>query len=178
MKLSGQFPPATRSERIQGWLGGVVIFVFLLPWIAIAVGCILVGIGSIFRGDTTLLICLPAGLALLILPTVLLYLERRWYPRISSFTVDGSQLVYCLAGQSNLTYKELADVRWISHQRSRAGKTRGFRVKFRDGSGIYFCRSLPNADAFAQLLRESSAKHTFASAPENLPSDRSRGNQC
>ncbi len=47
MKLVGQVVPSTRSEVIPIWIGLAVVGAFLLPWIAIAIGCIMVGINDV-----------------------------------------------------------------------------------------------------------------------------------
>jgi hypothetical protein len=59
------------------WIGLLIVGAILLPWIAIAIGSILVGIIAISRGERALIVCFPAGLALFVLPTLLIYLDRR-----------------------------------------------------------------------------------------------------
>lgn len=157
MKLIGQFAPSTRSEVMLGWIGLAVVGAFLLPWIAIAIGCIMVGIGAIFRGERALIVCFPAGLALLLLPALLFYLDRRWYPRISQFVLDDNMLTYTLARESVATSRLIDDVSWVAHRMHR-GHTRGYLVKFTDGSGIFVCRSLSSADELAIALKNA-VKH-------------------
>ncbi len=152
MKLIGQFAPSTRSEVILGWIGLAVVGTFLLPWIAIAIGCIIVGIGAVFRGERALIVCFPAGFALLLLPALLFYLDRRWYPRISRFVLDDNMLTYTLARESVATSRQIDDVCWVEHRMHR-GHTRGYLVKFTDGSGIFVCRSLSSADELAIALK-------------------------
>jgi hypothetical protein len=159
MKLTGQFPPTTRSETILGWFGLVIVIAFLLPWIVMAVGCIVVGAGSLLQGDYALAICLPAGLALLILPIVLFYLDHRWYARVSNFALDGRQITYSVPGAKDAKMQEIDDVRWVKTRMHR-GKTRGYLVKFHDGSGVFVCRSLTNADELARALKESAKMRT------------------
>jgi hypothetical protein len=152
MKLIGTFARSTRSNVISSWIGLAVIGIFLLPWIAIAIGCILIGIGAVIRGEHALTVCLPTGLAVLLLPSLLFYLDRRWYRRISQFVLDGSILTYKFARDSVETSQKIQDVRWVEH-RTRRGHTHGYLVKFKDGSGIFVCRSLSSADELAKLLK-------------------------
>jgi hypothetical protein len=154
MKLVGQTTPSTRSELILGWIGLVVVGAFLLPWIVMAVGCVLAGIVAIQRGEHSLVICLPAGLALLLLPTLLFYLDHRWYPRISEFVLDEDVLTYTRGRDPVPVRRRTDDVRWVKN-RMHKGRTRGYLVKFHDGSGIFVCRSLTHADELARALRES-----------------------
>lgn len=137
---------------MHGWIGLAVVGAFLLPWIAIAIGCITVGIGAIFRGERSLIVCFPAGLALLLLPALLFYLDRRWYPRISQFVLDDNMLTYTRARESVATSRLVDDVRWVEHRMHR-GHTRGYLVKFSDGSGIFVCRSLSSADELVIALK-------------------------
>lgn len=152
MKLTGEVVPSTRSEVILGWIGLAVVGVFLLPWIAIAIGCIMVGMGAVFRGERALIVCFPAGLALLVLPALLFYLDRRWYPRISQFMLDDNMLTYTLANESVATSRQINDVRWVENRMHR-GHTRGYLVKFSDGKGIMVCRSLSSSEELANALR-------------------------
>ncbi len=152
MKLIGQFGPSTRSDLIFGWIGLAFVGVFLLPWITIAIGCITIGIGATFRGERALIVCFPAGVALLVLPALAFYLDRRWYPRISQFVLDDNVLSYTLPHESVATSRQIDDVRWVEHRMHR-GHTRGYLVKFRDGNGIFVCRSLSSADELAIVLK-------------------------
>jgi hypothetical protein len=163
MKLIGRFPPTTRFQSIFGWLGLVIVAGFLLPWIVLAVGCILAGVVAIQRGEGSLIICLPAGVALLALPTLLFYFDCRWYPRIGGFILDGNVLTYTLARDSTSLHRKTDDVRWVKNRMHR-GRTRGYLVKFQDGSGIFVCRSLSNADELARVLRESVDNRSMACA--------------
>lgn len=156
MKLVGQLPPFTRTQWILGWVGLAMVVVLLLPWILIAVGCILAGIGAIQRGEYSLVICLPAGLALLLLPALLVYLNGRWYPRVSGFSLDGRVLTYTLARAKVVVQRPTDEVRWVKNRMHR-GHTRGYLVKFRDGCGIFVCRSITHADELARLLREEAS---------------------
>lgn len=157
MKLIGQFAPSTRSDLVFGWIGLAFLSVFLLPWIMIAIGCITVGIGAVFRGERALIVCFPAGIALLVLPVLGFYLDRRWYPRISQFVLDDNVLTYTLSHESEAKSRQINDVRWVEHRMHR-GHTRGYLVKFRDGSGIYVCRSLSNAHELA-IVMKNMVKH-------------------
>lgn len=152
MRLEGQFPPSTRSQTILGWIGLAIVGAFLLPWIAIGVACILAGIRAISIGENSLIICLPAGLALLILPATLFYLDHRWYARISSFTLEEGQISYTFSRSQDLRTQRVENVCWVGPRMSR-GRTRGYLIKFKDGSGIFVCRSLTNADELARALK-------------------------
>lgn len=156
MKLVGQIPPSTRSELIFGWVGLSVAVVFLLPWATIAVGSVLAGIVAIQRGDRSLVICLPAGLALMLLPALLIYLNGRWYRRISEFSLDGNVFRYTLARAKVVEQRATDEVRWVKNRMHR-GHTRGYLVKFQDGCGIFVCRSITHADEFARVLREEAS---------------------
>ena len=152
MKLIGQFAPSTRSDLMFWWIGLAFVVVFLLPWIAIAIGCIIMGIAAVFRGERALIVCFPAGIALLALPTLVFNLDRRWYPRISQFVLDDDVLTYTLPRESVTMSRPINDVRWVEHRMHR-WHTRGYLVKFRDGNGIFVCRSLSSADELAIVLK-------------------------
>lgn len=151
MKLIGQYAPATRSQSLIGWLGVIVAVALLLPWIALAIGCVLAGVVAIQRGERSLFVCLPAGVALLVLPALLCWLNYRWYPRIQGFILDGNEFSYTLARDSTVVHRSLDEVRWVQN-RGRRRRSRGYLLKFQDGSGIYVSRALSNADELAGLL--------------------------
>lgn len=154
MKLIGEYKDPSQSETIAGWIGLVAFGAILLPWIAIAMGCITNGAGALFRGDRGLIVCLPAGIALLLLPTLLVYLNRRWYAPISRFELDDSIFTFTLAHKSDARKRSIDDIRWLEH-RVRRGHTRGYIIKFIDGCGIYISRELDNADELAQAIKTS-----------------------
>ncbi|MBX3438026.1 MAG: small multi-drug export protein [Planctomycetaceae bacterium] len=154
MKLIGQFGPTTRTQSIIGWLGLMLFVALLLPWIAIAGGCILAGIIAIQRGERALAICLPAGLALLVLPALLFYLDGRWYQRISDFVLDDDRFTYTLCRNEESVHRQLDDILWVEH-RMRRRRTQGYLVKFRDGDGIFISRSLSNSDELARALKDA-----------------------
>ena len=157
MKLIGRFAPSTRSDLLLGWIGLAFVGAFIAPWIAIAIGCVIIGVGGIFRGERALIVCFPAGLALLLLPALLFWLDRRWYSPISQFALDDNMLTYTLARKSVTASRLIDDVRWVEHRMHR-GYTRGYLVKFTDGSGIFVCRSLSSADELAIALKNA-VKH-------------------
>jgi hypothetical protein len=160
-KLSGQMETAGRSQTFVGAIGLVFVVAILLPWVVLAVGCILAGIVAIQRGERALVVCLPAGLALLVAPALLFWLDSRWYPRISGFVHDDDVLRYTLSRDSTSVTRPTDDVRWVTPRMHR-GRTRGHLVKFRDGSGIFVCRSIPHADELAQALKEAANKRPKA----------------
>jgi hypothetical protein len=137
------------------WIGLLIVGAILLPWIAIAIGSILVGIIAISRGERALIVCFPAGLALFVLPTLLIYLDRRWYPRISQFILEDNRLTFMRTHDPVATSRQISDVRWVERRRRR-GRTHGYLVKFIDGSGIFLCWSLSNADELAIALKKGS----------------------
>ncbi|MFO0924894.1 MAG: hypothetical protein U0905_20705 [Pirellulales bacterium] len=157
MKLSGQYPEATTRDKVIGWIGMGFVAAVLSPWILVAVGCMVVGVGSYFRGDRSLLICFPAGVALIVLPIVLVYLDHRRYPRIVGFDLDEEQFVFRFPRALDKTTRSVREVCWVENRMSKYGKTRGYRVRFQDGRGIFFSRSLPHADELASALRELAA---------------------
>jgi hypothetical protein len=53
------------------------------------------------------------------------------------------------------TSRQISDVRWVERRRRR-GRTHGYLVKFIDGSGIFLCWSLSNADELAIALKKGS----------------------
>jgi len=87
-----------------------------------------------------------------LLPALLFYLDRRWYPGISRFVLDDNRLTFTLARESVETSRQLDDVCWVEYRMHR-GHTRGYLVKFTDGSGIFVCRSLSSADELAIALK-------------------------
>jgi hypothetical protein len=154
MKIVGQNKDHPQSEAITNWLGLIAFGAMLLPWIAIAIGCVTLGVGAIFRGDRELIVCLPAGIALLLLPTLLVYLAGLWYAPISGFELDGSMFTYTLDRKSDAKKRSIDDIRWLDH-RMRRGHTRGYVIKFTDGCGIYVPRSLDKSDELAQAVKAS-----------------------
>lgn len=152
MKLSGQLEPSTQSEQMLGWAGLAVVGAILLPWIAIAIGSIMVGIVAISRGDRALIVCFPAGLALFLLPALFIYLNSRWYPRISQFVLEDNLLTFIRTHDSVATSRPLSDIRWLDHK-MRRGHTRGYLIKFTDGRGVYISRSIGNADELAKMIK-------------------------
>jgi hypothetical protein len=119
-----------------------------------SIAFVVAGVGATARGEPALAVCLPAGLALLGLPLWLFYLDRRWYPPISGFVLDNDLLICTFARDPVSLSHRADDVIWVAH-RMRHGRTRGYQVKFRDGSAIYVCRSITNADELARVLQDS-----------------------
>ena len=125
-----------------------------MPWIAIAVGCLLAGIVAIQRGEYSLIVCFPAGLALLVLPPLLFYLDCRCYRRVTGFALAGKDFTYTVSRDAVSIHRSSEDVCWVTNRMHR-GRTTGYLIKFRDGGGIFVCRSLSNADELAGALKES-----------------------
>lgn len=75
--------------------------------------------------------------------------------------LGAGMLTYTLARESVATSRLIDDVRWVEHRMHR-GHTRGYLVKFTDGSGIFVCRSLSNSHELAIAL-ENVVKHRSTS---------------
>lgn len=152
--LSGRNPEPTRSDLVARYVGLAVFSVLLLPWLALAIGCLLLGIVGIVRGETQLLIGLPAGIALLVAGPLLFYLDRRRYPPISSFEYADGVLRYTLSNGQAEHSRPRDDVRRVVCRRGRRRRShRGYQVMFADRKWIFIPRDLPNADQLCDQLQ-------------------------
>lgn len=157
MLLVGRCPESTASQRVAAYVGVVVLITLMMPWLLISAGCIVVGCLAIPGGETGLMICLPAGLTLLIGPAALIYLQRRWYPSISGFTFDGITLQFKFRQNGDLQSRAVTDVLTICKAKKPRRPVRGYYVTFRDRQSIFIPRFLTNADELYETLRGSLA---------------------
>jgi energy-coupling factor transporter transmembrane protein EcfT len=121
--LVGDEKPATLAGRMCEY---VIVFVFLIPWFLMGAGSLLVGLLALGprRADLAeLWICLPAGLALLLLVGVVLYIHFWRTPRltISHFEFDGSTLKCVTPGNGALSHA-VSELRSVVEERGRLGR--------------------------------------------------------
>lgn len=151
--LVGRYPETTVRDSIAGYIALILICVILLPWIAIAAGCILLGVHGIARGEPSVIIGLPAGIALLFAGPLLLYLKKRWYPPICQFDFDGQELRYAFRENQIAEIRSVNEVcKVVRRKGAKAHKTWGYDVMFEDRSWIHISRSLTNADELYEAL--------------------------
>jgi hypothetical protein len=151
--LVGRYPEITTRDRIARYIALTLVCLFLLPWITLALGCILLGVHGIIRGEPMAIIGLPAGIALLLAGPLLFYLRRRWHPPICQFEFDGHELKYAFRENQRVETRSVHEIRRIEcRRRARSRKTWGYEVMFEDRSWIYVARSLTNADELYEAL--------------------------
>jgi energy-coupling factor transporter transmembrane protein EcfT len=134
----------------------VIVFVFLIPWFLMGAGSLLVGLLALGprRADLAeLWICLPAGLALLLLVGVVLYIHFWRTPRltISHFEFDGSTLKCVTPGNGALLRNGVA----------LGAGCWGWWLKFENGRWVYLSRCTQNAE---QLVRQVGQKAGYQHA--------------
>ncbi len=157
--LVGRRYESTPWEQAAGYVALLVVAVFFLPWIAIEVGCILMGLMAIERSEPDLLIGLPAGLALLLALPLLIYFRRRWYPSVRQFEYDKGVLKYAVNPHEERESRQADEVQKVIPQRGRHRHVYGYLVQFTDGKWISISRELTNADQlYAALQNELNAR--------------------
>ncbi|MDX2036592.1 MAG: hypothetical protein SFX72_08065 [Isosphaeraceae bacterium] len=154
--LEGERPAESFFDRL---LRATVSTAFLAPFLLMGVGMVIVGLLALGprRDMPELLICLPAGLALLVLIVGVL-----WYVaiRIPSLTVerfafDGAQLAIDLPKRGRFIGAVVPSIE-IAEQRGRRGRgLRGWWLRFDEIGWIYLSKDFPNAGELVGLLRES-----------------------
>jgi hypothetical protein len=161
MQVIGAVPKLPTSQHV---LRIVVASVFatavLVPWLLISVGCVIVGCLAISRNESGLIVCLPAGLAILFALPLLCYLQLTWYPRIRRFHFDGEIFRYSLCDSGDFHSRSLSDVLKVYKvKKPKRCRICGYILTFRDGSSFYISRSLVNADIlYDELLRMIAGK--------------------
>lgn len=154
MPVIGAVPKLPRSQQVCGIVAtSVLATAVLIPWLLIGIGCVIVGCLAASRNETTLIVCLPAGLAILIALPLLYYLQLRWNPWIRRFHFDGEIFKYAFSDSDNFQSRSLADMLKIyKAKKPRRRRIHGYILTFRDRSSIYISRSLTNADTlYAEL---------------------------
>lgn len=158
MKYLGSSPVSTASQKVLGYVTAIVLIALMIPWLLISAGCIVVGCLAISRGESSRIICIPAGLTMLIGPAALFYLERRWYPPISRFTFDGVTLQFEFRQNRDLQSRVVTDVLAIRKAQKPHRPIRGYYVMFRDRRSIFIPRCLTNADELYKTLHATLAR--------------------
>lgn len=156
MKLEGVIPLRPFSERILGYVVTVLVLtVILTPWLLISVGCIFVGCLAWARDEPGLLVCLPAGVSLLIAFPLLFWLQRVWYPPICSFAFDGTQLQFAFDELGKFETRLVSEIATVyKAKKPKRRRVRGYIVTFRDRKSIFVSRALNNADSlYAALIK-------------------------
>jgi hypothetical protein len=157
--LVGRRYESTPWEQAAGYLLLLAALVFFLPWIAIAVGCILMGLLAIERSEPSLLIGLPAGLALLLALPLLLYFKRRWYPPVREFEYDQGVLKYALHPTDVRECRLVDEIKQVVPRKGRRGGVYEYLVQFSDGQWISIPSHLTDAnELYAALLNELDAR--------------------
>lgn len=150
-------PPLSPGNRFFRLLIWGRLGLYLLPWVLMSGGLILVGILALGprRNDIPeLWICLPAGLALATtLAGVPLWFWWRSPAWIQRFEYDGRIFSYAFnAGQPSRN-RSLQEVASISEYHRRKQGLLGYRITFRDGTCILLSRQVTNADQLYAALR-------------------------
>jgi hypothetical protein len=154
--LEGERPAESFFDRL---LRATVSTAFLAPFLLMGVGMVIVGLLALRprRDMPELLICLLAGVALLVLVVGVIWYAAIRIPSITveRFAFDGSQLAVDLPKRGRFVGTVGPSIE-IAEQRGRRGRgLRGWWLRFDKIGWIYFSKDLPNAGELVGRLRES-----------------------
>jgi hypothetical protein len=134
----------------------MLLRLLLMPWVLMAGGLLLVGIGSFFRKDwEELRICLPAGIALTaaIVGGFWLWLRSpRW---IYEFRYAEDFLEFVTKPGEPPVMKDVIEIADVSEFYQR--RTAGYLIRFRDGTRIALNRRVPYAGRLYAALQQDIA---------------------
>ena len=147
--------PASGPQIVVQCLAYVLAAALLLPWVLMGVGLIMVGSLAISRGQQELIICLPAGVALLAGVPLITYLKYRWHPTVQRFQYDGTTLQFLINRQTEYQSQLATEVSAIyRRKRPKGRRVTGHEIYFRDGTKIYLPCWLSNADLLVSHLTD------------------------
>jgi hypothetical protein len=164
--LTGERVPPTVVGRIAE---AVIVVAFMSPFLGMGGGLTLLGVLALGpRKDIPeLWICLPAGIALLLLCGGLLYWALWRVPRrtITRFAFDGSELVFEAPARGCVT-RPIGALRSVVEERGRrGGGLRGWWLKFEGVAWVYLTRSMPNAESLVGQIGSLVGYKTAEPAP-------------
>lgn len=147
--------PASGQQILVQCLAYILAAALLLPWVLLGVGLIIAGSLAISRGQQELIVCLPAGVALLAGIPLITYLKYRWHPTVQRFKYDGTTLQLLLNRQTEYQSQLATDVTAIyRRKRPKGRRVSGHDIYFRDGAKIFLPRWLSNADLLVSHLTD------------------------
>lgn len=148
--------PATRYQTlVQCLVYGLAVLV-ILPWLLLGLGLIIAGTLAVSRGQKELIICLPAGVALLAGIPLITYLKYRWQPTVQRFEYDGSTLKLLLNRETEYICHPVTNVTaFYRRKRPKSRRVRGYEIAFSDGSSVYLPCWLSNSDLLVSHLTAS-----------------------
>ena len=156
--LSGRFPKGgvPLATRLLDGIVQLLFALFLIPWIAVAAGMIVMGIVGIQRNENALLIGLPAGFALLLaLAAFITFVGRRKPRRIDAFDYDNRRLTYWGSQIGPTQHRCLADIAFVGRNFThRGGQLTGYDIRFCDDVQIFVSKELTDADKLYELLHQ------------------------
>jgi hypothetical protein len=148
--LTGEKPPETRWQRMAKAL---LIRAIISPLTLMGAGLTWVGALSLGpRKDISeLWICLPAGLALLLVLQGILWWATIWLPRhtILRFVLEGDDLALETRAHGAFVWS-LKDIDKISVSRNRRGQVTGYWIRWRKKGQAFLEANMPDAN---ELLR-------------------------
>jgi hypothetical protein len=152
--LIGENAPSTIAERV---VGPALIVAFLTPWFLMGAGMLFVGLLALGprQGDIPdLWICLPGGVALLLVVGLILFWVFWRMPRqtISYFEFDGGTLTLVTRMYGRVT-RPADELREVVEERGRRGRgLRGWWLRFRQDGWVFLRLSTSNAKELVQQI--------------------------
>jgi hypothetical protein len=151
--LAGEFAVPERS--LLGALGAALAYghvaIVLAPFFMLGVMCIMVGLLALDRGDKDLLVCLPAGVAIIGVMVGAPFLVRWLYPPIARFEYDGAAFTHWRRWDADPVTHAVHQIKSTFPCTTRRGVW-GYMVKFHDRSRVFVNRAMPNAEALYRQL--------------------------